>query len=956
MNAAQLKEVTTSINKILTSLIEQSDLNFLEAQSNFTFEELIDIIEKLIDKEEYSYAEELLLLVSNLEESPSIFSRLAYCQKKLKKIKDAKTSYENAIATDPLAYSAYYNYGVLLQENNEYDLAIAKYNSAIKLNPSLAEAYYNLGNICRDQNDFESAKAYYLKCIEINPVFENALYNLGVIYEKLGHNNSAEKCYNSAIELNNNNVEAHWNRSLLLLKNKNLIEGFKEFEWRLKKKELKRTFPFSKWNGEDLTNKKILVYCEQGFGDAIQFCRYLSDLIKTGCNVTLECRKELLNLFEINFPNIEVIERGRHNYSKNDFDFYLPLLSLPSMLKIPFENLDGKHYLFVDEAEKIEWQKKLLSNNKKNAGLVWKGNTNHQNDKERSIDPNLFNRLLTNKNYNFYSLQLEEKFKNKNLVDLTSEINSFGDTAALISNLDLVITVDTAVAHLSAALGIETWILIAYNSDWRWFTESEKSPWYDSIKLIRKKKDENWEGLIKKVSDKLKSNSEFTKLDIHKDIGQFLSNNDFEKVLVKVRALLKENENSEHAFNYLGILYLKQKKYLKAQQYFHKAISINDNFVQAYSNLGILHFENNDYEKAVELNDLAVQKNTNNPHSYYNLAYALQELGNIESAIYNYTKAVELKPDFADAWFNLSLLQLMNKNYSEGWSNYNKWISKTNNSIKRNFESTEWEGQNLNGKTLLVYSDQAYGDAIQFVRYLPLLKSYNGKVIYECPESLVDIFKEIHAVDEVISSNKLYSHDFNVPLMRLPEILLDDKKPELEVTYDVSISEEIYKKWLSKIINENKLKVGFVWTGNPYPPINKKRHMSIDDFSILFEVNEADFYSLQLGDDRKQLSKYLSKDNVFDFTSDIKTFEDTSAIIAAMDLVITIDTSVAHLAGTMEKPVWIMLAYMPDWRWSLKSSHCNWYPSMKLFRQNERSNWKEVINKVYTELTKLIKR
>ena len=619
-----------------------------------------------------------------------------------------------------------------------------------------------------------------------------------------------------------------------------------------------------------------------------------------------------------------------------------------------FEKIDGNAYLTANKSKKNEWQKKIINGDRLNIGIAWAGNKNHQNDKERSIDPALFNHIIENKNYNFYSLQIDTNYRNEKLINLTDELKNFDETAAFISNLDLVICVDTAVAHLAGSLGIETWILIPYNSDWRWFKDTDKSPWYNSVRLFRKNKNETWGTVLKNLERKL---TEKTKADIsidnkHKEIRLLLDNSEFENALEKIQSLLGEEE-SEKTLNYLGILFLKLKNYSKAEEYFQKAISLKPSFSESYSNLGIVYFEQRKYEKAVEFQKKSVELNTQNAYSFYNLAYSYQELGDIISAINNYEKAVQIRPDYADARFNLSLLQLMTENYLEGWKNYNKWIGKTKNIIKREFSFPEWNGQELNGKTLLVYADQAYGDAIQFARYLPLLKEYKGNIIFECPDNLVNVFKEISGINKVVSKqlkNHKYNYHYRVQLMKLPELLNTKENLIPKINYDISVSEEIFSNWQNKIVNNNKYKVGFVWTGNEYPEINKKRHMPIDDFAPLFEIQKIDYYSLQLGDEKKELSRYTNKENVFDFTSSIKSFEDTAAIISQMDLIVTIDTSVAHLAGTMERKVWTMLAFVPDWRWGMKGDDCSWYPNMRLFRQKERGNWKAVIDNVCQEL------
>ncbi|OGU33967.1 MAG: hypothetical protein A2068_05395, partial [Ignavibacteria bacterium GWB2_35_6b] len=1099
--------------------------------------DLLEIVDSLIAENKFADAEDILLILTATFNEPELYSALALVQKKQNKLAESKVSYEKSIARNEKLYKLYYNYGVLLYEMKDYEEAIESFKKSSELNPFCELCFYNLGNSYREIEDYQKAKEAYENVLNINPDYKEAVYNLGVIEEYLGNRNEALKNYNKTIELDFNNVQAHWNKSLLLLQNGNYEEGFDEYEWRLLKKEFKRYFPFPVWKGEGLTNKKILIYCEQGFGDAIQFVRFVK-LIKAK-HIAVECRKELQPLFSsFEFIN-EVIIRDSKIYKAGDYDFTVSIMSLPHLLKINLAEISNEIYIKADEKKSEEWKARLSDSNKLKIGIVWAGNPEHQNDKHRSINVESFLSYLQNEKAEIYNLQLNINKETKSIINkfdvlnFTDNIKDFSDTAAFIQNLDLIISVDTSIAHLAGAMGKETWALLPFNPDWRWLLDGEDSPWYKSVKLFRQKNKDEWNEVFQNVrlnlEQKLSSNissaiNENGKMNFKKkysEIEKFINNNELNEALKEIEILLVNDPLPYKAFNYLGILFSRTKNYVKAEEYFLKAMNLKPDFTDALSNLAIIYFEQNRIEESIELHKKSVEINKTNLKSYFNLAYAYQEYSEIEKAEENYKAAVKLNPNFADAQFNLALLKLLKGEYTQAWKAYNDWAFLSGNRTIRNFSKQKWSGENFSGKKLYVYPDQGMGDVIQLVRYLSLVKERGGEVIFECQPVLYNLLKNITGFDKIVKTNSnleiTEDYDLHIPLQNLPEIfntsletipnytsvikpseeinqkwqnkivnpqnykigvklnpnfadaqfnlallkllkgeytqawkayndwaflsgnrtirnfskqkwsgenfsgkklyvypdqgmgdviqlvrylsLVKERGGEvifecqpvlynllknitgfdkivktnsnLEITedYDLHIplqnlpeifntsletipnytsvikpSEEINQKWQNKIVNPQNYKIGFVWTGNPYPPINKKRHASLNDFISLFELNGIDFYSLQIGEEAELLKYYKERYSIYDFTNEIESFEDTAAIINNLDLIITIDTSVAHLAGAMNKKVFTLLPFIPDWRWGLKASATPWYSSMKLFRQKERGNWDTVIS------------
>lgn len=973
MNNAELT-YEEFLNDLRSCTNEPEVTALLENPGNNLLYDLLVIVDTFATEKKFYEAEKILQILANAFNEPEFYSSLALSQKRQCKFEESKINYKKSISLDSSLFKIFYNYGILLCEMKEYEEAVDAFQQSINLNPDCYLCYYNLGNCYREIEEYGKAKDAYEKALFINPDFDDAVYNLGVVEEALNLKSLALNHYDRAIKINQENIQAHWNKSLLLLQQGDYLNGFNEYEWRLKKKEFIREFPFPEWKGEDLSNKNLLIYCEQGFGDAIQFLRFIKQL-NAAC-ITVECRKELKPLFDsIDYIDHNII-RGSSEYKKYDYDYYVSIMSLPYKLGIVIDNINNTPYLKAENTKSGYWKEKINSTGKIKIGIVWSGNPIHQNDKYRSVDPDLLMSKLCGKSTALFSLQINPNKKERQIIDkygvndFTDNIKDFSDTAAFIENLDLIVSVDTSTAHLAGAMGKETWILLPYNPDWRWMLNGIDSHWYQSVKLFRQKNKDDWTEVFRNIELHLNKKLEpmldanLVKKDkadineIYNSIEIFINNNEFDKALKHIEIVLLNDQNPFKAFNYLGILFAKTKNFAKAEEYFIKTINMQPDFSDALSNLGVIYFEHERFEESIQFLEKAVSLNRDNYKSYFNLAYAFQEVGEIEKATECYNSSIILNPNFADAHFNLALLNLLKGNYQNTWKDYNYWAFKTGNRTIRDFNKPKWNGDNFSGKVLYIYPDQGFGDVIQFIRYLPFVKERGGEIIFECQPALFNLLKNIKGFDKIVKTNPglniTENYDLHIPLQNLPEIFntsLDSIPP---YSSNLNVSTEINEKWKNKIGETKNYKVGFVWSGNQYPPINRKRHLSLTDFIPLFNLSNVDFYSLQVDGESKKLKQYTERFNIFDFSDEIENFEDTAAIINNLDLVITIDTSIAHLSGAMGKKVYTMLPFIADWRWGLNSSFTPWYKSMKLFRQSRRGRWESVIDNVINDLEKEI--
>ena len=425
-------------------------------------------------------------------------------------LREAEEIYKKVLEKQPDNPNALHLLGLIMHQSGKNDEAINLIKKAISFNPS-AMYYGNLGMIYDFLGNEEKSAECFEKALEINPNYGNAHlahYNLGVFYKEKGEFEEALTHFDRAIEIDKNFYDARWNRSLVLLLLGRFKEGWEEYEYRFKKKSPtdSRIFNKPKWNGEQLSGKRILIVSEQGFGDNIQFIRYAKLIKEKEAYVILECRKELVPLFK-QMPEIdEIVEKKANAVPKIDFDFYIHLMSLPRMFNTEISTIPNKiSYLKTDKIL-VDKFSKIIRSDKFKIGIVWAGNPKQEDDWKRSVAFDKFRILLGISGIEFFSLQkeiIDDEIEDLEITDLSEYLYDFADTAAIIENLDLVISVDTSVAHLAGALGKPTWILLSHIPDWRWMLNRNDSPWYPSTRLFRQPKPGDWDSVFREVEDEL---------------------------------------------------------------------------------------------------------------------------------------------------------------------------------------------------------------------------------------------------------------------------------------------------------------------------------------------------------------------------------------------------------------------------------------------------------------------
>lgn len=411
--------------------------------------------------------------------------------------------YGQALLLDPRLPDIYNNMGVALRRLGKREAAVACYRRSLVLKPDHPGAYTNLGNVLRELGRIEVAVASHRRAVSLAPNSADAHYNLGLALRDLGETDEALKEFAATLKLDPDHADCRWDRALTMLQKGNLKEGFKEYEWRWKlARTPARAFKQPLWDGKPLAGKTILIHAEQGFGDAIHFARYVPMVKALGGTVVLETRPELARLFSTLAGVGQVVNAGA---PLPRFDVYAPMMSLARIFGTTLETIPkAVPYLRAPEAHAPGLPANLGKQRK--VGIAWAGSRTHQNDANRSVKFSNFVELLGLPETTIYSLQqgpaaadIREHGCQAFVMDLGTRMRDFADTAAVLQQLDLVIAVDTAVAHLAGALGKPVWVALPYPGDWRWMQEGDRSPWYPTMRLFRQRRPGEWDLVFERI-------------------------------------------------------------------------------------------------------------------------------------------------------------------------------------------------------------------------------------------------------------------------------------------------------------------------------------------------------------------------------------------------------------------------------------------------------------------------
>ncbi|WP_204153470.1 tetratricopeptide repeat protein [Leptolyngbya sp. CCY15150] len=952
----------------------------------------------------------------------------------------AAQHYQQAIALDPQDALLHHNLGTVCHKQQDLSQAIRHYQRAIALKADYAKAHLNLGTALQQLGETHQAIAAYEQAIALDPSLALAYDALGSIYLALGDLSRAVDYYRQAIALQPDHADTHVNLAMALLRSGDLAAGFTEYEWRRRDRPL----PEPRWDGSPLQGQVILLHAEQGFGDAIQFIRYVSAVVQRGGRVWVGCPSPLVRLFQ----SVPGVETAGSAIDAGQVQQHAALMSLPHLLGTTLETIPAP-IPYIDLAPLWDTRAQAIAAriatfaeqvpSHRRIGLVWAGSAGNPDDQYRTCPAALLQPLLAQPKCLFYSLQVGDRRSELatlapqgEVLDLGDDVQDFADTAIAISQLDGVITVDTAVAHLAGALGKPVWILLSTQPDWRWLDERRDSPWYPTARLFRQPQPGDWstvianvgraiaqgglprspkpsadpspaqpvephlsviqQGFVHHQAGRLEQAAPFYQSILQQDpdhmealqllgtlvcqqqryaegadylrralalkptyaegyynLGSALQNlEQSEEAIAAFQQAIALRPDYPEAHLNLGTIYKRRQQYAEAAEQFQAAIALRPDYAKAWRSLGSVLRIQNRCEEAIPCYERALAIDPTYAHAYSSWGYLLTEMGQLPAAMEKYEQAIALDPDHVDAQFGRAALHLRMGNFLEGFAGY-EWRWKYDYCPPRDFFQPLWTGDRFAGKTLLLHDEQGLGDAIQAMRFVPLVIALGGRVVLECRDVLMRLFQTVPGVDQwVIRGEPLPEFDCHAPLMSLPWLLqitldtLPNQVPYLSVPPTTQLTLPATPPGIRKL--------GIVWAANPVNKTGSKRSCPLDHWQAIAQQPGLQLYSLQK-DPNPEDQAWLRAHGVIDLSGALSDLAETAAAIAQLDLVITVDTAVAHLSGALGQPTWVLLPAMADWRWMVDRSDSPWYPTARLFRQTTSGDWSPVIAAIATALT-----
>ncbi|WP_269625311.1 tetratricopeptide repeat protein [Prochlorococcus marinus] len=428
---------------------------------------------------------------------------------------------------------------------------------------------------------------------------------------------------------------------------------------------------------------------------------------------------------------------------------------------------------------------------------------------------------------------------------------------------------------------------------------------------------------------------------------------------ISIRKAIEIKPDYAEAYSNMVNLLKDLGKSEEAKLFLRNALGVRHNSASFHLKIGAIFIDLGELEEAEKSTRKAIEIQSDYPEAYNNLGTILKYLYKPKDAEKAFRKAIELNINFADAYFNLSLLQLLHSNYQSGLDNYEFRFKQNKAILPHAYTTLRRHDEDIfkQGEKLLIISEQGLGDTLQFMRYIPYLKNQGLDISFCAQEKLHSLIKASGIDSNPLRPNQISSIKQGewIQLLSIPKYLkVSPQNPIITNTYIIP-NDKLIKKWEKALSLEKKPIIGINWQGNPETEkgIQKGRSLALELFSTIASKIELSFISLQKGVGSEQLEECSFKEKFVNCQREIDIiwdFHEMSAIISNCDIIITSDTSVAHLAGGMGKNVWLLLRDMPEWRWGLKKETTFWYPSMKLFRQKERYNWREVIERVSNKL------
>lgn len=935
------------------------------------------------------------------------------------KPEEALAALRRAVELEPSNARTLVQLGAALMGAGDEAGAARAWERALVHEPDNADALGNLGVHERSHGELGVAQWLHAQATKADPNHAEAWSNRGIAALDAGHVEAAIAAFREAIRLKPGYADARMALGMALIGRGDWAEGLAQYEWRLKSARLgmDRDMPrLPHWTGEDPRGRSFLALAEQGFGDAIQFARYAKQLKDAGAaRVLVGCRGKLAALLATADGVDGVVAEGG---KVPPVDFVTHLMSLPLRFGTTAATIPGPASYLAADPERVErWAVRLAAKPGLRVGLIWQGNPDPQVDKGRSMPLAALAPLAAIPGVRLIALQkgagseqiaeVADRFAVEDLgPDFDSGPDAFLDTAAVAMNLDLVVSTDTAVAHLIGGLGRPVWLLLKEQAEWRWLEERADSPWYPSMRLFRQMRGDDgphaWAGAIARLAADLARLAEGDRsrlaergatgprpaappaLTAQEAFARGLAAHqvdDRATALACYGQALDADPGHADTLHMLGVVALQASNWPRALLFLKAAeagglatAEFRTNLAIACRNLGrgaeaerlvrqalsaqptaegcltlgnILR-DREAYGEAAQVTAQGVRMAPKSAKLWRGHANALKDLGHVKEAIAAFERAVKLTPDDAELRLDRAHALLYAGQIEAGFAEY-EWRRRASETIPRGFRQPRWDGKPFRNKILLIHGEQGLGDHIQFARFVAHAAALGGRILLEVRRPLFGVMRALGLPEDrvrlVEQGLELPGFDIEVPLMSLPAVLRIGAGDLGRTVPYLGAEPERVARWRERV-DRDRLSIGLIWQGNPKARADKGRSLPLAALAPLVGLDGVQIIALQKEHGLEQLAGGLAariERPGPGFDDGADAFLDTAALMASLDVVVTSDTAAAHLAGALGRPTLLMLKAVPDWRWQVSGETSVWYPSMQLFRQPKPGDWASVV-------------
>lgn len=866
------------------------------------------------------------------------------------KLNNAKAFLGVVLSDFPDSAEALYRQALITNDSALMDKAIRKLAVQKSFNPNLK---VNLAKYFLEQADFKKSIYYLAQSVGTMQDAWFIQYVAGLRYYTLARYQMALTHFKSAINLAPSQPNVHLSLAFLYLTEGNLDLAWPEFEWRLKLPQSEYMNALLKkhtvWAGQDIKGKHLLIYAESNMGLTFLFLRYLLELQSSN--------KKNKITFLVPSPQADIIKKleifdniiTENNLLPTDIDYVASLQSLPALKKYDY----GNSSLIPGSKNK-----QVSSNVINKIGLSWKASESTPYGQINPIDIETLTPMIHSMNASFFCLctsqltEEEKKWCQSNNIELF-----YGSNELLISyldSLDLVITTDNDLAHISASINKPTWVMVPFSKSWYFGTEPTSTPWYSAMRLFHQTRIKDWSTVVAQVINALENKP----ADVTPE----------SELISTLRSLVEKNQNQEcfdlakkAMIHYPNQLLMKFYFAIAAAQLGQDTLALSALLhlnqydqvnIDVLSLLGAIYYRHDEIEKALHALKKVVEIAPENAEALKQLAISQCELHAPGEAVKLFSKAAKINPK--DEYnFGLALALLTAEKFEEGWEKYEYRLKLPTHvySVQKP-NSLFWDGANLDGKSIFITQEQGLGDNIQFLRFLKLVKDrYKCKLILGCTTNLRRIAMQLKEIDQIISESEVIpDHDYHLPLLSLAlRFNITSPTKFMSETPYIGAQIDLVNYWQNYLAFSKEFKIGFCWSGSTAHFNNTRRNCDLTYFINLLSNPHIKLFSLQkdLSPEDKELLTLSGIDDLGEMFDDLA---DTAAAISQMDLVISIDSAIAHLAGAMGKETWLALPYYVEWRHPRHYENSPWYKNTKYYRQTSPGDWDSSFKKIASDL------